>query len=156
MRSRNRYDSLFRYYAAKWGIGDWLLLKAQAIAESNLDPNAVSPVGAVGLTQFMPLTWREWWDKVYGTRGLPQGPRTNPERSIELQAAYMAELIRVFEDADIVLAAYNWGWGRVRRHLDANGGELDYWRLPTETQRYIERVFSIREELTPCEDCSSG
>lgn len=38
---------------------DWRLLKAQYYQESHLKPNAVSPVGAAGVAQFMPATWRQ-------------------------------------------------------------------------------------------------
>jgi soluble lytic murein transglycosylase-like protein len=143
---KNRYDSLFQYYAEKHGFDDWLLLKAQAIAESNLDPDAVSWVGAKGLTQFMPATWREWWDKVYGVRGMPLGDPFNPERAIELQAAYMAKLLSVFVEVDRTLAAYNWGWGRVRKHLKLYG-KLSHPHLPLETQKYILTIESTRKLL---------
>lgn len=147
MVASERYDSLFRYYAEKHRIEDWKLLKAQAIAESALDPRAVSPVGAVGLTQFMPATWREWWDNVYGVRGLPVGDRTNPEAAIELQAAYMRRLITAFGGEEKALAAYNWGWGRVRRHLRQNNGVLVKSLLPRETQGYIARISRVRARL---------
>lgn len=155
-RPEDRYDSLFQFYSTKWGVHDWRLLKAQALAESNLDPDAVSPVGAKGLAQFMPPTWQEWWDRVYGARGLPRGPRTNPERSIELQAAYMRQLLDVFQSVNKALAAYNWGWGRVRRHLQEWGGSLAIGHLPEETRTYIQRVGRLRENMPPCGDPSSG
>lgn len=155
MRTEDRYDSLFRFYAEKWGILDWRLLKAQAMAESNLDPDAVSPVGAKGLTQFMPTTWREWWDKVYGIRGMPLGLRTNPERAIELQAAYMAKLLFVFRGVDKALAAYNWGWGRVSRHLDVHG-YLSRDHIPAETREYLRRIERLRAAMPPCDTLPSG
>ncbi len=58
MNAEDRYDSLFQFYAGQKAI-DWLLLKAQVKRESAFDPNARSPVGAVGLAQFMPATWDE-------------------------------------------------------------------------------------------------
>ena len=59
MIRRDRYDSLFKFYAQEHRL-DWLALKAQGIAESNLAPDAVSPAGAAGLMQFMLPTWVEW------------------------------------------------------------------------------------------------
>ena len=57
----NRYDDTFRKYAQRFfGPGyDWRIFKAQAMAESNLDMNARSWVGARGLMQLMPSTFKE-------------------------------------------------------------------------------------------------
>jgi membrane-bound lytic murein transglycosylase F len=57
----DRYDDVFRK-AAKRRFGpafDWRLFKAQGMAESNIDPQARSPVGARGVMQLMPSTFRE-------------------------------------------------------------------------------------------------
>ena len=55
-----RYDPIFRKYGKRYfGIGfDWRLLKAQAMAESQLNPDARSQVGARGLMQLMPATFQ--------------------------------------------------------------------------------------------------
>lgn len=62
-RTRNvdRYDDTFRKYSKRYfGPGfDWRLFKAQGLAESNLDPNATSWVGARGIMQLMPSTFGE-------------------------------------------------------------------------------------------------
>lgn len=54
-----RYDHLFKKYSKHFfGAGfDWRLFKAQAMAESNLEPGATSRVGARGLMQLMPSTY---------------------------------------------------------------------------------------------------
>lgn len=56
-----QYDDTFRKYSKRFfGPGfDWRLFKAQAMAESHLDPSAASRVGARGLMQLMPSTFRE-------------------------------------------------------------------------------------------------
>ncbi|MBH1934140.1 C40 family peptidase [Streptomyces sp. AV19] len=36
------------------------IIAAQIEAESNWDPTVTSPVGAMGISQFMPGTWRDW------------------------------------------------------------------------------------------------
>ena len=53
------YDDYFRKYSKRFfGPGfDWQYFKAQALAESGLDPTARSPVGARGLMQLMPGTY---------------------------------------------------------------------------------------------------
>jgi soluble lytic murein transglycosylase-like protein len=73
----DRYDSLFAVYAA-WdrqrGAAwiprtpplDWRLLKRQAQAESDLNPDALSPVGAQGLVQSMQRTFDEWVKREFG------------------------------------------------------------------------------------------
>ena len=57
----SKYDTVFRKYSKRFfGPGfDWRLFKAQAMAESSMNPNAVSPVGARGLMQLMPSTYLE-------------------------------------------------------------------------------------------------
>ena len=65
----NNYDKLIRDSVIQYmpeGF-DWRLIKAQLIAESNLNELARSPVGALGIAQFMPDTW----DEVKQDMGLP-------------------------------------------------------------------------------------
>ncbi|MCI0409948.1 MAG: lytic transglycosylase domain-containing protein, partial [Acidobacteria bacterium] len=103
MNQRDRYDSLFQFYAEKFGMPacslerfgsmvhwrGWEALKAQALAESAGNPDAISPAKAMGLTQFMAATWREWWDGTPGIQGEPRWNPYNPEAAIRAQAAYM-------------------------------------------------------------------
>lgn len=117
-----RYMSLFVYYGAKYGV-DPDLLFAQVRAESNFDPKAVSPAGAMGLAQFMKATWREWGS----------GDPFNPEESIKAQARYVSWLMKQFPgELEKVLGAYNWGIGNVHRKGLA--------RAPKETRDYIARI----------------
>lgn len=117
----DKYDDLFREAAERNGL-DWLLLKAQAIEESGLDPEAVSPAGAKGIAQFMRNTWAEWG----------HGSVRDPEAAIDAQARYMAWLIKHFKHDGIplALAAYNFGIGHVEREMP--------W--PQETHHYVARV----------------
>jgi membrane-bound lytic murein transglycosylase F len=57
----DRHDGTFRKYSKRFfGPGfDWRVFKAQGIAESNLDMDATSWVGARGIMQLMPSTFRE-------------------------------------------------------------------------------------------------
>ena len=139
MTKRERYDSLFQFYASGDQL-DWRLLRCQALAESDLNPQAVSPAGAEGLTQFMPATWRE----LMGT-----ADPFNPESAIQAQAIYMARLFRQFGgDVRKTLAAYNWGQGHVWRVLAAHG---DDWlaHCPSETHAYVTRILELWRIATP-------
>lgn len=153
MREQDRYDSLFRYYAQASGL-DWRAVKAQAIAESALDPRAVSRVGARGLLQFMPATWEEW---------TPAEDPFNPEASIRAGARYMRWLLDYLagghgvpsvgeERYDQALAAYNWGIGNVARSLRSERP----WReqLPAETEAYLARIGRLYDAL--CERTGEG
>ena len=59
-RNAARYDDMFRRYGKRYfGVGyDWRYFKAQGMAESGLDPAARSWVGARGVMQLMPSTFR--------------------------------------------------------------------------------------------------
>ena len=57
----DRYDDTFSKYSKRYfgPAFDWRIFKAQGMAESNLDPKARSQVGARGVMQLMPATFRE-------------------------------------------------------------------------------------------------
>ena len=101
------------------------LLAAQLKSESNFDPAAVSPAGALGIAQFMPAT--------AASRGL-RDP-FDPIASIGAQAELMAELIREFGSARLALAAYNAGPGAV--------GACRCVPPYPETVAYIARVLAL-------------
>jgi soluble lytic murein transglycosylase-like protein len=57
----SRCDDVFRKYSKRFfGVGfDWRVFKAQGLAESNLNPESRSWVGAMGIMQLMPSTFKE-------------------------------------------------------------------------------------------------
>jgi soluble lytic murein transglycosylase-like protein len=140
------YDELFKRYATAYGL-PWKHLKAQAIAESALDPFAVSAAGACGLCQFMPRTW----DEVAGRNASP----FDPEHSIAAQAKYMDWLRKALgtNHWPALWAAYNWGIGSVRTHLKG-WGYLNIERLPRETRHYIDNIETALKRLGPSENAS--
>lgn len=151
MNANDRYDSLFKYYAEQHGFEgkDWLRFKAQVRAESNFNPNAQSPVGALGLAQFMPPTWKEWKDGTPGIQDMANAlwlidPR-DPEDAISAQAVYMKWLLKRVTTWECAFAAYNWGIGNVLKIWTD-----PHWKsqLPEETRDYIARIEKFYQEYS--------
>ncbi len=111
----DRYDDTFRK-AAKRSFGpafDWRVFKAQGMAESNLDPAARSRVGARGLMQLMPNTYRE-----IASANADLDLINDPELNIEAGIAYDRRLWLRWEKDSIaddrhrfMFASYNAGRG---------------------------------------------
>ncbi|MFE0016736.1 transglycosylase SLT domain-containing protein [Mesorhizobium sp. NPDC059054] len=93
--------------------------------ESRFDPNAVSPVGAEGIAQFMPGTAK--------MRGLVNS--FDIEQAIPASAKYLSELKSGFGNLGLAAAAYNAGENRVTRWLGSGGF------LPLETEEYVLDVM---------------
>jgi hypothetical protein len=108
-------------------------IRAVMQAESNHDPLAVSPKGAMGLMQIMPATWMELRTR-YHLGDDPYQPRDN----ILAGAAYLAELHDLYGSPGF-LAAYNAGPGRYEKHLVTGGP------LPSETVRYVAKITPVLE-----------
>lgn len=115
--------------AAQNGVDPNLALEV-AIAESNLNPNAVSPVGAVGIMQLMPATAAQ-----YGVD--PSDPIDNIQGGV----SYLGDLLNQFGGNTVAaLAAYNWGPGNVQKAMSAYGSN---WlsHAPAETQNYVSKIL---------------
>ncbi|WP_320203080.1 lytic transglycosylase domain-containing protein [Agrobacterium rosae] len=106
-------------------------IRAVMQAESDHDPLAVSPKGAMGLMQIMPPTWTELRTR-YHLGADPYQPRDN----ILAGAAYLAELHDLYGSPGF-LAAYNAGPGRYEKHIITGDP------LPAETVNYIAKVMSL-------------
>jgi hypothetical protein len=93
--------------------------------ESRFRPQAVSPVGALGVAQFMPAVAAE------------QGLKNpfNPLEALPAAARFFAGLLDRFGSLGLATAAYNAGSGRVDRWLNKRSKEL-----PKETQNYVRVV----------------
>ncbi len=104
------------------------MLAAVAWAESTFVPDAVSATGAIGLTQLMPAT----------AAALGVDPY-DPAANLAGGARYLREQLDRFGTAELMLAAYNAGPGRVER----SGGVPDI----DETRAYVPRVLGYYRQL---------
>lgn len=103
-------------------------IRAVMQAESDHDPHAISPKGAMGLMQIMPATWAELRAR-YGLDDDPYDPRDN----ILAGSAYLAQLHDLYGSPGF-LAAYNAGPGRYEKHLVSGDP------LPAETIAYMAKI----------------
>jgi soluble lytic murein transglycosylase-like protein len=122
------YAAAIEAAAGRHGI-DARLLAALVWTESGFHPGAVSHAGAIGLAQLMPGT----------AAGLGVNPY-DPHQNLDGGARFLAAQLDTFGRADLALAAYNAGPGRVK----AVGG------IPriVETQLYVVRVLGRYRTLT--------
>ncbi|NKN34636.1 lytic transglycosylase domain-containing protein [Marichromatium bheemlicum] len=110
------------------GVGlDRDLVQALIAAESGYDPQAVSPVGAIGLMQVMPETARD-----YGV--VEHATLVDPETNLRTGMRHLKRLLEKYDNIARAVMAYNAGEGAVAR----GGGWVDY----PETQRYTHRVLT--------------
>ena len=117
-------ESIIEAAARKFGV-DSELVKAIATAESGINQNAVSSVGAVGVMQLMPSTAENLGVNPYDER-----------ENIYGGAHYLRQLLDKFNgNLTQAIAAYNAGPGAVQQY----GGVPPY----AETQNYVGRVMDI-------------
>lgn len=109
------------------------LFRGVITQESAWNPNAVSPVGAAGLTQVMPATGR---DPGFGVAPL-RNPN-DPQEQLRFGADYLSAMLRRYDgDVTRALVAYN-----------AGPGVADNWdgrmaSLPRETQGYVANITGM-------------
>lgn len=113
-----------------------------AQVESLFRPHAVSKAKAKGIWQFGKGTAVRYGLKV--TRDVDE--RSDPEKSTRAAARYLNDLFDMFQDWNLVLAAYNWGEGKVQR-LIKKTGLRDFWqlvdlkrKLPEETKNHVPLI----------------
>ena len=111
-------------------------LRALPIIESALSTTAVSPMGAVGLWQFMPSTGKSYGLEVNSL----VDERRDPVRSTQAACRYLKDLYAIYNDWSLAIAAYNCGPGNVNKAMARSGGKT-FWEiydyLPRETRGYV-------------------
>ncbi|MBN2237328.1 MAG: LysM peptidoglycan-binding domain-containing protein [Bacteroidales bacterium] len=135
------YFPMFEIALDKYNIP--LELKYLAVVESALNPTAGSRVGAKGLWQFMYAT-----GKMYGlNQNSMVDDRFDPYKATEAACKHMLDLYAIYNDWNLVLAAYNSGPGNVNRAIRRANGVKDYWAiwpfLPRETRGYVPAFIAV-------------
>lgn len=114
-----------------------LELKYLPIIESALNPKAVSHAGAAGLWQFMITTGKRYGLEVNSL----VDERCDPVKASYAAARYLNDLYKIFDDWNLVIAAYNCGPEKVNKAIHRAKGVADYWAiypyLPKETRGYV-------------------
>jgi len=143
---------LFRKYSDQYKV-DYLLMAAQGYQESQLNQNAKSAVGAIGIMQVMPATGKE----------LNVGDIRQIEPNIHAGVKYMRVTADTFfkdepmdnlNKALFTFASYNAGPGRVRRlrrEAEKAGLDPNVWfgnveviaaeRIGRETVTYVANIY---------------
>lgn len=159
------YDREIQIQAGAFLPWNWMWLKAQLIAESDLNPNAVSPVGAKGLPQFMDPTWLDMQREL----NLPIcATPFQPEYAIRAAAYYMSKLRLQWAKVDrkenerraLAQASYNAGLGNILKAQKLANGAPGYNEIiaqlhkvtgeknAAETRGYVERIGRIYTQLS--------
>jgi len=162
-----KYDRYFSKYSKRYfGPGfEWHIFKAQAIAESNLMAKAKSRVGAIGIMQIMPGTFKEIKQKASSIKGTRAQPRWNIAAGIyynrEIWKLWKAK--RPYQDRlSFMFGSYNAGKGNILKAqviAEKKGLDPNLWKSiehvlnkvtgerSHETIGYVWKIKKIKEVL---------
>ena len=116
------YDALTSHWSLLFGL-PVSLMQAIICVESGGNAQAVSSVGALGLTQVMPSTLPDI-NSMLGKQYTPIDLYT-PDVSIECGARYLSWLLATLGSESLAIRAYNAGPGNVEENPNASQGYLD-------------------------------
>ena len=137
-----KYDAYIAKYSAEYGV-DKDLMCALIKTESGFNPEAVSKVGAIGLTQMMEDTF-EWTKKKMGDKDTQYQDLKDPETSIKYGTYLMSLHLTEYGNTEVALAAYHAGRSNVNKWLGDGTISLEgkVEKLPIDaTQHYIKKVM---------------
>ena len=144
---KQEYSEYVEKYAEENSI-DSLLVYAIIKAESNFDNDAVSNKGATGLMQLMDDTAKE----VATNEAIEYTSEDNlndPELNIQIGVKYFKNLLEIFGNIAVALAAYNAGMGTVQGWIDEgiikeDGSDIE--NIPyNETNMYVRKILNDYE-----------
>ena len=128
-------EEQIRNKAQEYGL-DANLMLAVARKESNLDKNAVSPVGAKGIFQLMDITIEQ-----IANLGFEVKDPFDADQNITGGLIYFKWLYDIYtgdeEQLEKTLTAWNWGLNNFSKDRP-----LDYKSLPEETRNFIKDILS--------------
>jgi membrane-bound lytic murein transglycosylase MltF len=143
--------AIFERYGKQYNF-DPLMLAAQGFQESQLNQNAKSAVGAIGIMQLMPATGQQ----------MKVGDIRVTESNIHAAAKYLDQLMTRFGDANFgegnrplfAFASYNCGTGNVakaRKEAEKRSLDPNKWfnnveiviaaKVGTETTTYVRNIY---------------
>jgi len=154
-KERKKFMALVQYfqkYGQQYDV-DWLLMGAQGYQESQLDQNAKSRVGAIGVMQLMPATGKD----------MKVGDIRKTEANIHAGIKYMRWMIDQYygnepmtnlDKALFAFASYNAGASRIsslRKEAATRGLDPNVWfqnveyvageKLGQETVTYVSNIY---------------
>lgn len=151
------YDKYFRKYSKHYfGVGfSWHWFKSQSIAESNLNKNAKSSMGAVGLMQILPSTYKDITKK-----NPAMGNIKHPQWNVAGGIFYDRQIYRKWKKKGIpsserlafTFASYNAGYSKILRAFNKknkghqqqiyNWADIEKY-TPRATQLYVKRIKGL-------------
>jgi soluble lytic murein transglycosylase len=141
---KNPYDCYIYEYSDSFNV-DPILIKAIMKKESNLNVNAISSKGAVGLMQLMPKTAREVSEQLK-VPNLSIGSLKKPKTNIMFGVYYVSKLLNHYNNSLILaLSAYNAGIGNVDKWYKQKT-DLKIKDIPfEETKNYVKSIIFTYE-----------
>ena len=149
------YEEAVLVYSEEYNVDKKLIL-ALIKAESNFDEDAISNRNAIGLMQLMEETAID----VANKNGIELDDENIQEelcdvyKNIEIGTAYIASLLKQYENTEVALAAYNAGIGTVDNWIEKgiiNKDGTDIENIPyKETNYYVRKIlrdYEIYQEL---------
>ena len=140
----NDFKSYVKTYASEYNVPEYIIF-AVIETESGFDKNAESSVGARGLMQMLPSTFKWLTGPDHLGENLGADKLYEPEISIKYGTYYLNYLYKKFDyNWDTAFAAYNAGEGNVAEWLEDekySDGKGNLTKIPfKETENYVKKV----------------